>query len=52
MSDKYEIVKTYYRNKLWTEKQVRNAVTKKWITEDEFFEITGKKYIENNSSNF
>lgn len=44
MSEKYELVKKYYKNKLWTEDQVRNAVVKKWITEKEFKEITGNKY--------
>lgn len=44
MSEKYELVKKYYKNRLWTEDQVRNAVIKKWITEKEFKEITGNKY--------
>lgn len=44
MSAKYEIVKKYYKNKLWTLEQTRNAVVKGWITESEFEEITGKEY--------
>lgn len=44
MSDKFEKVKAYYKRKLWNINQVRNAVTKGWITEDEFKEITGEDY--------
>lgn len=44
MSAKYETVRNYYKNKLWDEKKVRDAVMKGWITEDEFLEITGKVY--------
>lgn len=44
MSEKYETVKKYYKSKMWTEAQVRNAVAKKWITPQEFQEITGIKY--------
>lgn len=44
MSAKYETVSYYYKNELWTEDQVRNAVKKGWITESEFEEITGKRY--------
>lgn len=44
MSDKFEKVKTYYKRKLWTIDQVRNAVDKGWITSNEFTEITGKQY--------
>lgn len=42
-SEKFELVKTYYKNKLWNISKVRNAVGK-WITEEEFEEITGEKY--------
>lgn len=42
-SEKFEKVRTYYKNRLWTEAQVRNAVGK-WITAEEFTEITGKSY--------
>ena len=30
--------------KMWDETRVRNAVIMKWITEEEFKEITGKDY--------
>lgn len=43
-SPKYEMVKRYYRMKMWSEARVRNAVEKGWITEEEFAEITGKEY--------
>lgn len=43
-SEKYDIVKRYYKNKLWDEKRVRMAVEKGWITAEEFEEITGMKY--------
>lgn len=29
---------------VWSEERVRNAVVKKWITEEEFKEITGVDY--------
>lgn len=41
MSDKYELVKKYYRSKLWTKEQVHNAVLKGWITESEYYDIVG-----------
>ena len=44
MSEKYQKVKKYYDSGLWNVKMVRNAVEKKWITADEFEEITGMKY--------
>jgi len=44
MSDRYELVKGYYDDGLWTEAQVRNAVVKGWITEEEFKTITGNTY--------
>lgn len=44
MSTKYSKVKNYYDSGLWTLKQVKNAVIKGWITEDEFKEITGEEY--------
>ena len=43
MSEKFEQVASYYINKLWTKKQVRNAVGR-WITEDEYKVITGEEY--------
>ena len=44
MSEKYQKVKKYYDSGLWNVKMVRNAVGKKWITAEEFEEITGMKY--------
>lgn len=41
---KYDKVKYYYENGLWTLDMVRNAVVKGWITEEEFKEITGIDY--------
>ena len=45
-SKHYEKVKYYYDNHLWTLEQVRNAVVKGWITDEEFKEITGENYGE------
>ena len=45
-SKNFEKVKNYYNNGnngLWTLKQVYNAVGK-WITEEEYKEITGEDY--------
>lgn len=44
MSKKYQKVKSYYDSGLWTIAMVRNAVVKKWITAEEFYEITGEVY--------
>lgn len=41
---RYEIVKIYYQTGLWSEKKVRDAVVKGWITTAQFREITGKIY--------
>lgn len=46
MSRKFEKVKSYHERRLWTKEQVENAVKKGWITEDEFFDITGVRYPE------
>lgn len=43
-SEKFDLVNKYYKTNLWTEQQTRNAVLKGWITEDEFYEITNKRY--------
>lgn len=43
-SEKYGIVRRYYKNKLWDEQRVRKAVEKGWITTEEFEEITEKEY--------
>ena len=44
MSEKYELVKKYYDDRLWDETKVRNAVAKGWITKAEFQLITSKPY--------
>ena len=43
-SKNYKKVKNYWDRGLWNETRVRNAVTKGWITADEFTEITGITY--------
>lgn len=43
-SKKYKTVRSYYLNHFWSERQVRDAVDKKWITEEEFENIVGKPY--------
>lgn len=45
-SKNYDKVKKYYKMGFWTEKMVRSAVVKHWITEEEFTEITGKDHNE------
>lgn len=40
-SKRYELVKGYYDKRLWTRKMLKNAVTKGWITQDEYDEIVG-----------
>lgn len=42
-SKNYEKVEGFYNAKLWSLRMVRNAVDR-WITSDEFQEITGKEY--------
>ena len=48
-SEKFELVKTYYDNYVagikpcWNKKRVHDAVGK-WITADEYEEITGEPY--------
>ena len=44
MSDKFEQVKKFYDLGVWSEQRVRDAVSKGWITAEEFKEITGKNY--------
>ena len=46
MSKMYEKIKKYYNTGLWSEERVRNMVVKGVITEEEFYEITGKFYNE------
>lgn len=43
MSPKFATVKAYYDNGLWNNERVYNAVGR-WITEDEYAEITGEEY--------
>ncbi len=43
MSKNYEKVKYYYDNGLWSKARVY-AVVGKWITIDEYKEITGEEY--------
>lgn len=43
MSKNYEKVKRLYDTKSWSLNWVKNAVDR-WITADEYREITGKKY--------
>ena len=43
-SKKFETVKLYYDMGLWRIERVRNAVIKNWITDGEFYEITGELY--------
>lgn len=45
-SKKFDLVKKYYDEGLWSAKKVRNAVIKGWITEEEFTEITGEPFEE------
>ena len=43
-SPRFFDVKGYYDAGLWKKKAVRNAVTRGWITAEEYEEITGKAY--------
>lgn len=45
MSKNFEKVKGYYEKGFWTIEMVQNAIGK-WITEDEYVVITGKKLEE------
>lgn len=47
---KFEKVKSFYAAKLWSLAWVINAVDK-WITADEFQEITGEKYVKKSGVN-
>lgn len=42
---KYERLKRYYEKGLWNKEMIRNAVIKKWLTEEEYKEITGEDYV-------
>ncbi len=41
----FETIKRNYDRGLWNKQQVRVAVKAKVITEDQYFEITGEKYM-------
>ncbi|MBO5032383.1 MAG: XkdX family protein [Lachnospiraceae bacterium] len=43
-SKKFDTVKRYYHAGVWTRKMVWNAVGR-WITADEYQEITGEPYV-------
>lgn len=43
-SVKFQSVKYYYDNHLWSKRQVKNAVSKARITEAEYEQITGETY--------
>ncbi|WP_337937729.1 XkdX family protein [Anaerotignum faecicola] len=43
-SEKFETVERYYKRNVWTKSQVSEAVGV-WITEDEFYDIVGEKYV-------
>lgn len=54
MSKKYKIVKNWYTSGIFDEdivkkKMVRDAVEKGWITKEEYAEITGEKYFDDDS---
>lgn len=42
MSEKFELVKRYYDDGCWDKARVAKAVTKGWITAEEYDEIVGK----------
>lgn len=43
---KYEKVKNYFENGLWSLNRVADAVIKGWITIEEYYEITGEQFKE------
>lgn len=45
MSENFAKVKNYYEGGCWTKKQVGDAVSKGWITAEEYCEITGEDYV-------
>ncbi len=44
MSKKFNKVKKFFDENLWTKNQVRNAVRKEWITSAEYALIVGEDY--------
>lgn len=47
-SKNFDKVKTYYEKGLWSKHRVHDAVVKNWITADEYREITGEEYSDEN----
>lgn len=45
-SKNYDKVRRYYGRGLWTKAMVHRAVACKWITGDEYKEIVGEEYAE------
>lgn len=45
-SAKFDLVKKYYDEGLWSKARVHNVVAKGWITPAEYEEITGEPYNE------
>lgn len=43
-SPKFEQLKKWYDEGKWSKKRIHDAVVKGWITEEEYFEITGEVY--------
>lgn len=44
-SKKFESVKKYYDLRMWSRETVAKAVSKGWITKEEYKEITGEVYV-------
>lgn len=42
MTTKFNKVKSYYEQGLWTAAMVKNAVLKGWITQEEYISIVGE----------
>ena len=49
MSKNYQKVKNYFDQGLWSKDRVRNSVGK-WITEDEYKDITGEEFFSNQNT--
>jgi uncharacterized XkdX family phage protein len=45
MSADFAKLKRYFVDGLWTKKQIGDAVSKGWITAEEYREITGEDYV-------
>ena len=45
MSADFAKLKRYFVDGLWTAKQIGDAVSKGWITAEEYREITGEDYV-------